>query len=80
MSEPDPVKHLNELKHELDHMDAFLRAHARIGIILGLLILAMVISAGCGLWDAVYTLACSLAMVTLAWDFSSRPIDPFRKQ
>jgi hypothetical protein len=80
MSEPDPDKQLDDLKHELAHMDAFLRAHARIGIILGLLILAMVISAGCGVWDAVYTLACSLAMVTLVWDFASRPINPFRKQ
>jgi hypothetical protein len=80
MSETDLDKQLDDLKHDLDRKDAFLRAHARIGIILGLLILAMVISAGCGLWDAVYTLACSLAMVTLAWDFSSRPIDPFRKQ
>jgi hypothetical protein len=80
MSETDPDKRLNEMKRDPDHMEAFLRAHARIGIILGLLILAMVISAGCGVWDAVYTLACSLAMVTLVWDFASRPINPFRKQ
>jgi hypothetical protein len=74
------TKQLDELKRDLDRMEAFLRAHTRIGIILGLLILAMVISAGCGLWDAVYTFACSMAMVTLAWDFASRPINPFRKQ